>query len=62
MEERKPSFSIFTDYSMFRLIQDKPQHVTELRMIPGFGDYKVNKYGPPIISAIIQIVCKRKRR
>jgi ATP-dependent DNA helicase RecQ len=51
-EEQKAPFLIFTDYVMQRLVEEKPETVEALRLIPGFGDYKVNRYGPALLQAV----------
>lgn len=51
-EEGHPPFRIFTDYVMQRLVEEKPDTLDALRQIPGFGDYKVNRYGPAVLQAV----------
>ncbi|MDW3650045.1 MAG: RQC domain-containing protein [Bacteroidia bacterium] len=58
-QEDKPPFRVFTDYTLARIIDDKPKDLQELKMIPGFGDYKANRFGPSIIS-VIEIIMKEK--
>lgn len=50
--ERFSKYPVFSDYSLFRLLETKPQDLSELKMIPGFGDYQVNRYGPAILACI----------
>ncbi|MEM6799836.1 MAG: RQC domain-containing protein [Bacteroidota bacterium] len=59
-EEEKAPFRIYTDYTLGRIVDDKPKDLVELKMIPGLGDYKANRFGPAIL-AIIQEVMDQKR-
>ncbi|MEL6251651.1 MAG: RQC domain-containing protein [Bacteroidota bacterium] len=58
-QEAKPPFRVFTDYTLGRIIDDKPKDLQELKMIPGFGDYKANRFGPSIIS-LVEMIMKEK--
>lgn len=51
-QEGKAPFRIFTDYMLQRLIEEEPRTATDLQMIPGFGPYKANRYGPPVLQVI----------
>jgi len=60
-QEDKAPFRIFTDYTLGRIIDDKPKDLQDLKMIPGLGDYKSNRFGPSIIS-ILETVMREKVR
>ena len=51
-ETGKPPFRIFTDYTLGLLAREKPVNAAELILIPGFGNYKSNRYGPAIFKAL----------
>ena len=53
--EGKPPFRIFTDLTLQHLIQEKPTDLFGLKLIPGIGDYKANRYGPPILNTIEEV-------
>ena len=50
--EHLPPFRIFTDYAIQRVVQDRPAQIEELELIPGFGPFKVRKYGNQILDAV----------
>ncbi|MEL6673832.1 MAG: RQC domain-containing protein [Bacteroidota bacterium] len=54
-EEAKPPYTIFTDYTLARIVIEKPVDLPELKMVPGLGDYKVNRYGPALLNAVAEI-------
>lgn len=58
-QEEKAPFRIFTDYTLGRIIDDKPRDLQELKMIPGLGDYKANRFGPSIIS-LLEVIMREK--
>ncbi len=60
-KEQKPPYQIFTDYMLERLIKDMPTTAQELAEIPGFGDYKVNRYGPALIQTISAAKAEAKK-
>ena len=43
---------IFNDQTLEELINKIPLNLEELKLINGFGDYKINKYGNDIIEII----------
>ena len=43
---------IFNDQTLDDLIKEIPQSLEELKLISGFGEYKVNKYGSEIVNII----------
>ena len=59
-QEDKPPFRIFTDYSLQRLVQDKPMSMAQLKEIPGFGDFKAERYGAVILRAILRMMEKKR--
>jgi len=59
LEENKPPFRIFTDYTLGRVVDDKPRDVSELKMIPGFGDYTANRFGPAILAVIHEVLIQK---
>ncbi|MEM7373705.1 MAG: RQC domain-containing protein [Bacteroidota bacterium] len=60
-EQSIASFRIFTDYSLDSIIREKPTDVNSLRLVPGFGEYKANRYGPAILK-VVQEVLERKKQ
>lgn len=58
-EEGKAPFRIFTDYTLQQLIQEKPLHIEALKGIPGFGDFKINRYGPAVLNVCRQVMQKK---
>ncbi len=58
--EGKAPFRIFTDHMLENLIREKPINTPDLQMIPGFGDYKVNRYGPAILQAVNRIQTQKE--
>jgi len=51
-QEGVPPFRIFTDHVLWNLVQFRPNSVQELGQIPGFGAYKVNRYGAAILQGL----------
>ncbi|MEM6630149.1 MAG: HRDC domain-containing protein [Bacteroidota bacterium] len=49
-QEGKPPFHIFTDYTLQCLVEAKPSTVSELKNIPGIGDYKADIYGQALLK------------
>lgn len=58
--ENLPPFRIFTDYSLEKLIAVKPENIDDLKCVPGFGDYKANRYGPAIFQSITRVSEKKE--
>lgn len=50
--EQIQPYMIFNDQTLDELINKIPQTLEELRLINGFGEYKVNKYGNEIVYII----------
>ena len=50
--EQIQPYIIFNDQTLEELINKIPQTLEELKLINGFGDYKINKYGNEIIEII----------
>lgn len=48
-------YEVYTNYTMEKLVKFKPENVTELRGIPGFGDVRINKYGHAVLKAIKRV-------
>lgn len=48
-------YEVFTNYAMEKIVKQQPQNVTELRMIPGFGDVRINKYGHAVLKAVKRV-------
>ncbi|MEZ4825305.1 MAG: HRDC domain-containing protein [Bacteroidia bacterium] len=57
--ENLPPFRIFTDYSLEKLVSLKPGNIDDLKRVPGFGDYKANRYGPAIFQSIVRVSEKK---
>ncbi|MDX2250473.1 MAG: RQC domain-containing protein [Bacteroidia bacterium] len=57
--ENLPPFRIFTDYTLEKLVAVKPETMDELKLVPGFGDYKANRYGPAIFQSITRVSEKK---
>lgn len=51
-KQELPAFRVFTDHMLQRLVEEKPSSIDALRQIPGFGDYKINRYGPAVLQAV----------
>lgn len=52
LQQSKPPFHIFTDYTLQCLVESKPKDIAALKEIPGIGDYKADTYGGPILIAL----------
>ncbi len=50
--EQIQPYMIFNDQTLDDLIKKIPQSLEELKLISGFGEYKVNKYGSEIVNII----------
>ena len=48
--ENLPTFRIFTDYVIQRVVQDRPKTIAQLEKIPGIGSFKAQKYGNQILA------------
>ncbi len=48
-------YEVFNNYTMELIVKKKPENVTDLRMIPGFGDVRINKYGHAVLKAIKRV-------
>ncbi|MDO5050084.1 MAG: ATP-dependent DNA helicase UvrD2 [Actinomycetaceae bacterium] len=48
----KPAFTIFTDRTLIALADVKPKTLTQLRMIPGIGATKAEKFGADVLAII----------
>jgi len=48
-------YEVFNNYSMEQIVKVKPEHVTALKMIPGFGQIRINKYGHAILKAVKRV-------
>ncbi|RMG66642.1 MAG: hypothetical protein D6722_14615 [Bacteroidetes bacterium] len=59
-QEGLPPFRIFTDYTLSCLVREKPSGVDELLHIPGFSDYKANRYGTLILGAVERVQERRR--
>jgi len=55
----KPPFHIFTDYTLYCLVDEKPKDQVELIQIPGIGEYKAEEYGNTILDAINEVLSKK---
>ena len=49
-QEHKPPFHIFTDYTLQCMVESKPATISELKNIPGIGDYKADIYGQALLN------------
>jgi ATP-dependent DNA helicase RecQ len=54
-KEASAPFRIFTDYTIEQLIKLRPLNLKDLQEVPGFGDYKANRYGPAVLRVIQQV-------
>ena len=59
-QENVPAYIIVGDNTLLEIATYLPKDFTELRRISGFGDYKVEKYGPSFMSAIKQFITSNK--
>lgn len=59
-KEDKAAFRIYTDYTLDRIIQEKPTDLNSLRLVPGFGMYKANQYGSAILSVVQQVMDRKQ--
>lgn len=50
--EHVPAYAIVSDSSIVELATYLPQNFEELRLVSGFGDYKVSRYGAPFVKLI----------
>lgn len=53
--ENLPPFRVYTDYTIQKIVQDRPQDLPELRRIPGIGAFKAEKYGEKILKLVQKI-------
>lgn len=53
--EALPPFRVLTTYAIQRVVQDRPENMTQLEEIPGLGPYKVKKYGSQILEIVNSI-------
>lgn len=51
-EISKPAFTIFTDRTLMALADAQPRNTTQLRVIPGVGSTKMQKYGADVLAII----------
>lgn len=58
--ESKPAFRIFTDYTLDRIIDEKPLDLMGLKLVPGFGDYKANRFGPAVLRVVQQVMDRKQ--
>ena len=58
--ESKPAFRIFTDYTLDRIIDEKPLDLSSLKLVPGFGDYKANRFGPAVLRVVQQVMDRKQ--
>ena len=56
--EQIQPYMIFNDQTLEELVNKIPLNLEELKLINGFGDYKINKYGNEIIEIIKNEVVK----
>jgi ATP-dependent DNA helicase RecQ len=47
-----PAFIVMHDSTLDELCRLRPKSLAELRQVPGFGDKKVEKYGPQILETL----------
>ena len=59
-QESKPAFRIFTDYTLDRIIDEKPLDLVSLKLVPGFGDFKANRFGPAILRVVQQVMDRKQ--
>ncbi len=58
--ESLPTFRIFTDYVIQRVVQDRPANLEQLQTIPGIGAFKAQKYGERILRLIQNVALTAK--
>lgn len=51
-QENVPAYAIFGDNTLQELATYLPLSFTDMKQIAGLGDYKISKYGAPILDAI----------
>ncbi|GAB4403520.1 MAG: hypothetical protein OHK0039_02810 [Bacteroidia bacterium] len=60
-EEQTEPYRIFNDYTLQCILDKKPQDLEGLKMIPGLGDYKINRYGALIIQAVMRVAERKSQ-
>ncbi|HRI34345.1 MAG TPA: ATP-dependent DNA helicase RecQ, partial [Saprospiraceae bacterium] len=55
--EKVPPYIIFSDATLQELVTYLPLTMDDLLKISGFGEFKIKKYGPPFLQAIVDF-CK----
>lgn len=58
--ENVPAYIIAGDNTLLEMATYLPQTFNELKGIAGFGEYKIGKYGAPLLDCII-VYCKRNQ-
>lgn len=51
-KEHIPPFVIFSDATLWEMVEKKPQSTTDLGAIKGVGTFKLNKYGPAFLRVL----------
>ena len=51
-KEGLPAFTVFTNEQLAEIVRRACRSLEELKAIPGLGDARAAKYGPPILEAL----------
>lgn len=53
-EEAKPPFVIFSDATLYDMVEKKPKTLAEMRHVSGVGEYKLKHYGEQFLALILE--------
>ncbi len=56
---KTPAYVIFTDLILQEIVAMRPLTLTQLRSIPGIGQFKAEEYGPQIIQVIKEFIASQ---
>lgn len=59
-EQTVPPFRVFTNHTLDQIVLNKPQTLQDLKLIPGFGNYKANRYGPAVLQTVARIATQKE--
>ncbi len=48
-------YEIYTNYTLQKIVEEKPTNVTMLKAIPGIGDQRINRFGHAVIQAVKRV-------
>jgi ATP-dependent DNA helicase RecQ len=60
VKEKVPPYIIFSDATLQELVTYLPLSIDDLLKISGFGEFKIKKYGPAFLQAIVDY-CKANK-